>query len=103
MFKVAQIVVRHKLVVAAVAVAAYAVFGGKGEVKKVNPWDTDSAQAAASEANTSLTDKAIGVAAGAAKHYAGVDVDKVLPGKLRQDTVDNWQAAGDAAKRANGN
>ena len=103
MFRAAQFVVRHKLVVAAVGVAAYAVFGRGGEVKTANPWGTDTAQQAATEANTSLADKAIGAAAGAAKQYAGVDVDKVLPAKLRQDTVDNWQSAGEAAKRANGN
>ena len=104
MFKAAQFIVRHKIGAVAVAAIAVVVFGrGGDEQKPVNPWGTDAAQQAANEANTSMADKAIGMAAGAAKQYAGVDVGKVLPGSLRKDTVDNWQAASDAAKRANGN
>ena len=104
MFKAAQFIVRHKVGVVAVAAIAFVVFGRVGnETKTASPWDTDSAQAAAADANTSLADKAIGAAAGAAKQYAGVDVGKVLPGSLKKQTVDNWEAAGDAAKRANGN
>jgi hypothetical protein len=103
MFKAAQFVVRHKIGVVAIVAIGFVVFGRGNETKPVNPWGTDASQQAASEANTGLADKAIGVAAGAAKQYAGVDVEKVLPGSLHKDTVDNWQSAGDAARRANGN
>jgi len=108
MFRAAQFIVRHKVGVVAVVAIGVFVFGRGGEGKQVNPWDSDSAQAAASASQTSLAGKAIGAAAGAAKDYAGVDVGKVLPAslqpqKLQQDTVNNWQAVGDAAKRANGN
>lgn len=103
MFRAAQFIVRHKIAVIAVVAVGFIVFGRDGEVKKVNPWDSDAAQQAAVDSNTGLADKAIGAAAGAAKQYAGVDVGKVLPGNLKKDTVDNWQSAGEAAKRANGN
>lgn len=103
MFRAAQFIVRHKIGVIAVVAVGVFIFGRGGEEKKVNPWDSDAVQAEASESNRSLADKAIGAAAGAAKQYGGVDVGKVLPGNLRKDTVDNWQSAGEAAKRANGN
>ena len=104
MFRAAQFIVRHKIGVVAVVAIGVFVFGrGNNDAKPVSPWDSDAAQQAAVASNTSLADKAIGAAAGAAKHYAGVDVGKVLPARLQKDTVDNWQAAGDAAKRANGN
>lgn len=104
MFKAAQFIVRNKFVVIGAAVVGFLVFGRDGdETKKVNPWDNDTAQAAAHSANTSLSDKALGAVAVAAKDYAGVDVEKVMPGTLRKDAVDNWQSAGEAAKKANGN
>lgn len=103
MFRAAQFIVRHKVGVVAVVAVGVFVFGRGEQPKAVNPWDTDAVQQAASDSNRSLADKAIGVAAGAAKDYTGVDVGKVLPGNLRKDTVDNWQSAGEAAKRANGN
>jgi len=104
MFRAAQFVVRHKIGVVAVIAIGVVVFGRSGERQAVNPWDTDAVQQVAHDANTSLADRAIGAAAGAAKQYAGVDLGKVLPGSaLRKDTVDNWQATGDAARRANGN
>jgi hypothetical protein len=104
MFRAAQFIVRHKIGVVAIAAIAFMVFGRSGnEHKAASPWDTDSVQQAAADANTSLADKALGAAAGAAKQYAGVDVEKVLPGTLKKQTVDNWQSAEDAARRANGN
>ncbi|MFC3174146.1 hypothetical protein ACFOD9_07780 [Novosphingobium bradum] len=104
MFRAAQFLVRHKIGVVAVVAIGVVVFGRGGDERKaVNPWGTDAAQQAASDAQVSLADKAIGVAAGAARDYAGVDVGKFLPGSLKKDTVDNWQSAGDAARRANGN
>jgi len=104
MFKAAQFIVRNKFVLIGAAVVGFLVFGRNGdEPKKVSPWGTDSAQAAAQSANTSLSDKALGAVAVAAKDYAGVDVAKVMPGTLRKDTVDNWQSTGEAAKKANGN
>jgi len=103
MFRAAQFIVRHKIGFIAVVGVRVFVFGRGGDDKAVNPWDSDAVQASSVQSNTSIADKALGAAAGAAKQYAGVDVNKVLPGKLKQDTVDNWQAAGDAAKRANGN
>jgi len=103
MFRATQFIVRHKIGFVAVVATGVFMFGRGGEQKAVKPWDSDAAQASVVQANTSIADKAIGVAAGAAKQYAGVDVYKVLPGTLRKDTVDNWQATGDAVKRANRN
>lgn len=105
MFRAAQFIVRNKVVAIGALALGVIVFGrGGGEHKAVNPWGSDSAQAAAASANESLSDKAIGAVAGAAKTYAGVDIEKVLPGsKLRADTLDNWQRTGEAARKANGN
>ena len=104
MFRAAQFIVRHKIGVIAVIAIGVVMFGrGNDQPKAASPWDSDAVQQAAADSNTSLADKAIGAAAGAAKQYAGVDVGKVLPGNLKKDTVDNWQSAGEAAKRANGN
>jgi len=104
MFRAVQFVVRNKFVFIGAAVAVFLMFGRGGEAPKAaNPWGTDAAQQAAVAANESLTDKAVGAVAGAAKDYAGVDVSKVVPGNLRKTTVDNWQQTGDAARKANGN
>jgi len=109
MYRAAQFIVRNKVVVLAAAVGLFLVFGRTGDtVKKASPWDNDAAQAEAASSNQSLTSKAVGAVAGAAKDYAGVDVSKVLPEgvnptKLRDDTVNNWQSVGEAAKKANGN
>lgn len=104
MFKAAQFIVRNKFVVIGAAALGVIVFGGSGENRAVSPWGSDSAQAAAASANESFTSKTLGAVAGAAKTYAGVDLDKILPGsKLRADTIDNWQRTGEAARKANGN
>lgn len=104
MFRAVQALVRNKFIVIGAAALAFMLFGRSGdEVKKVNPWGSDAAQQAAISANTSLSDKALGAVAGAAKDYAGVDVGKVIPGNLRKDTIENWEKTGEAAKRANGN
>jgi hypothetical protein len=104
MFRAVQFIVRNKFVFIGAAVAVFLVFGRGGEPPKaVNPWGTDSVQQAAVAANESMSDKAVGAVASAAKDYAGVDVGKVLPGNLRKTTVDNWQQTGEAARKANGN
>ena len=61
MFRAAQFIVRHKIGVVAIAAIAFMVFGRSGnEHKAASPWDTDSVQQAAADANTSLADKALG-------------------------------------------
>ncbi|MBC2666188.1 hypothetical protein H7F51_11735 [Novosphingobium flavum] len=105
MFKVAQFLVRNKLVLIGAVAIGFMVFGrNASDDKPVNPWGDHAAQTAqASSSGDSMTGKAFGVVAGAAKQYAGIDIGGVAPDKLRQDTVDNWQKTGDAAKQANGN
>lgn len=104
MFKAAQFLVRNKFVLIGAVAVGFIVFGRDGEEgKPVNPWGSDAVQAAQSSANESLSEKAFGAVAVAAKDYAGVDISGVAPDKLRKDTLDNWQKTGDAAKRANGN
>lgn len=104
MFRAVQLVVRNKFVLIAVVAVAFIVFGRNGnEGKSINPWDSDSAQAAQASANESYSQKAFGAVAGAAKDYAGVDISGVAPDKLRSQTVDNWKKTGEAAERANAN
>ena len=104
MYRAAQFVVRNKFVLIALAGGLFLLFGRGGEEQKpVNPWGSDSVQAAQASANRSVSDKAFGAVAGAAKSYAGVDISGVAPGKLARQSNDNWASAGEAAKRANGN
>jgi len=102
MFRAAQIVVRHKvLVVGALAVGFMVLGRNENEDKPVSPWATQSVAEAA--AKPSLTDRAFTAVAGAAKDYAGIDIGGVAPDKLRKSTVENWDNTADAARRANGN
>lgn len=103
MFKVAQAIVRHKVLVVGALVVGFVVFGQDGdEAKPSSPWGAQTAQQA-SASGPSMTDKAFGVVAGAAKDYAGVDIGAVAPDKLRKSTVANWENTADAARKANGN
>ncbi len=100
MYRVAQWVVRHKVLVVAVGAAGFIFFGGnKEEQKPANPWSagqsSEVAVVGSSGAKKSLTDKAIGVVSSAAKEYVGVDIGGV------KDTNDqNWAAVTDATKKA---
>lgn len=104
MFRAAQFVVRNKFVLIGAMALGFIAFGRNGdESKPVSPWGTDAVQSAARADSESLSEKAFGAVAGAAKQYVGVDISGVAPDKLRKDTLQNWQQTGEAAKRANGN
>ena len=101
MYRVAQWVVRHKVLVVAVGAAGFIFFGGnKEEQKPANPWSAGQTSEVAvvgssPGAKKSLTDKAIGAVSGVAKEYVGVDIGGV------KDTNDqNWAAVTDATKKA---
>ena len=106
MFGFARWVTQHKVLVVAVFAAFFIFFGGKQEeVKPANPWSANAPEQVAvtsSSKKDSMTDKAFGVVAGAAKKYADVDISGVDPKKLQESTVSNFQGAEDGMKKANG-
>lgn len=58
MFRAVQFVVRNKFVVIGAAVAIFVIFGrNPDEGKPVNPWGSDSVQAAQVSANEPLSEK----------------------------------------------
>lgn len=105
MFRFAQWIVRHKVLMVAIGAAVFIFFGGRDEpVKPANAWAVNApvevAQSSSSKKN-SLTSKAFGAVAGAAKKYANVDIGGVNPAKLQEQTVGNFQNAEDGMKKAN--
>lgn len=105
MFSFAQWIVRHKVLMVAIGAAAFIFFGGRDEpVKPANAWaanvPVEAAQSSSSKKG-SLTAKAYGAVAGAAKKYANVDIGGVNPTKLQEQTVGNFQNAEDGMKKAN--
>ena len=104
MFRIAQWVVQNKVSLVAICVAFFMVFGGKKEAPKpANPWSANVGQVAAAPQDKSLTDKAMGAVAGAAKKYAGVDIGVVDPTKEQESTRENLAAAEAGVRSANGN
>ncbi len=107
MFRFAQWIVRHK-VLAVALVAAVFIFtsGGKKEdAKPANPWSAkvpEPVAVAAPSKDASVTSKAIGLVAGAAKKYANVDIGGVNPAKLGDTTKASFEKASDSMKNANG-
>ncbi|MEJ6009447.1 hypothetical protein [Novosphingobium aquae] len=101
MYRVAQWVVRHKVLVVAVGAAGFIFFGGnKEDAKPANPWSAGTSEVAvsgssSSGAKKSLTDKAIGAVSGAAKEYAGIDL-----GEVKETNDQNWASVTDATKKA---
>lgn len=102
MYRVAQWVVRHKVLVVAVGAAGFIFLGGnKEDAKPANPWsagqtsDVAVSGSSSSGAKKSLTDKAIGVVSSAAKEYVGVDI-----GGVKETNDQNWASVTDATKKA---
>lgn len=101
MYRVAQWVVRHKVLVVAVGAAGFIFFGGnKEQAKPANPWSAGQSSEVAmvgspSGAKKSLTDKAIGAVSGVAKEYVGVDL-----GEVKETNDQNWASVTDATKKA---
>ena len=102
MYRAAQWVVRHKVLVVAIGAAGFIFFGGnKEETKPANPWSSASAsevtvtRGSSSGDKKSLTDKAIGAVSGVAKEYVGVDIGG---GKGTNDQ--NWAAGTNPTKEA---
>lgn len=101
MYRVAQWVVRHKVLVVAVGAAGFIFMGGnKEEPKSANPWSAGTSEVAvagssSSGAKKSLTDKAIGAVSGVAKEYVGVDL-----GDVKEANDQNWASVTDATKKA---
>lgn len=104
MFRIAQWIVQNKVSLVAICVAFFMVFGGKKEAPKpANPWSANVEQVAVAPQDKSLTDKAIGAVAGAAKKYTGVDIGVVDPAKVQESTKENFAAAEAGMRSANGN
>ncbi len=106
MFRFAQWVVRHKVLVVAVGAAGFIFFGGEKETPQPsNPWSAGTAPQVAegsSSSKKSMASKAFGVVKGAAKDYAGVDLGGgVSAGALQEKTTDSWKSADAALKKAN--
>ncbi|MCW1402582.1 hypothetical protein OKA06_09660 [Novosphingobium sp. MW5] len=103
MYRAAQWVVRHKVLVVAIGAAGFIFFGGnKEQPKPANPWSSASAEevtvvrgSSSSGQKKSLTDKAIGAVSGVAKDYVGVDI-----GGVKETNDQNWAAVTDATKKA---
>ncbi len=107
MFRFAQWVVRHKVLVVGVAAAGFIFFGGEKEAPQPsNPWAANTVPQvaeASSASKKSMTSKAFGVVKGAAKEYAGVDIGGGMSaGELQEKTTDSWKSADAALKKANG-
>ncbi len=107
MFRFAQWIVRHKVLAVAVC-AAFFIFtsgGDKENAKPANPWSAnvpEQVAVASSPKDASVTSKAFGVVAGAAKKYANVDIGGVNPAKLGETTKQSFEQASDSMKQANG-
>ena len=105
MFRFAQWIVRHKVLVVAIGAAFFIFAGGRNEpVKPANAWAVNSpAQVAQNSSSTkvSFTAKTYGAVARAAKKYADVDIGGVNPAKLREQTVGNFQNVEGGMKKAN--
>lgn len=99
MFRVAQWIVRHKVLVVGVGAAAF-IFtnaGNKQPEKPANPWSARATEQVASAASdkTSFTEKAVHAVAGGVKSVTGMDMEQA------KDANDkNWSAATDATKKA---
>ena len=108
MFRFAQWIVRHKVLAVALVAAIFIFTGGgkKEEAKPANPWSANApeqvAVAAPAKKSDSMTSKAFGVVAGAAKKYANVDIGGVNPAKLGETTKQSFEQASDTMKQANG-
>ncbi|PEQ14377.1 hypothetical protein B2G71_01910 [Novosphingobium sp. PC22D] len=108
MFKIAQLVVRHKvLMIAVIGLGAYALSGnGQEDEGPSSPWSKDApVQASAHHEGESLTAK-IGSYANTAGEYAAENFlgDKDLnPIALGKDAVGNFEKTNDAMAKANGN
>ncbi len=105
MFGFAQWIVRHKVLMVAIGAAVFIFFGGRDEpVKPANAWAVNSTVQVADSTSSkkgSLTAKAYGVVAGAAKKYVNVDIGGVNPKKLQEQTVGNFENAENGMKNAN--
>lgn len=102
MFRAAQWVVRHKVLVVGVGAAAWIFAGGgnKEPVKPANPWAagaSEQVQLGQPKDKGSFTDKAIHVVSGGVKKVTGMDIEEV-----KETNTQNWAAATDATKKANG-
>ena len=106
MFRIAQWVVRHKVLVVGVGCAFFIFAGGKKEEHKpANPWAANVPEQVASSGSASkdsLTAKAYGAVARVAKDYADVDIGSVNPAEMQRSTVENWSNAEAGMKKANG-
>ena len=79
------------------SIAAYA--------KPANPWSASAPEQVAVATltkNGSVTSRAIGLVAGAAKKYVNVDIGGVNPSKLGDTTKQSFEKASDSMKQANG-
>ncbi|PLK26332.1 hypothetical protein [Novosphingobium sp. TH158] len=100
MYRVAQWIVRHKVLVVGVAAAGFIFFGNdkpENDQPK-NPWASGTAEAVVVHRGSdkeSLTDKAVSAVSGVARDYAGIEI-----GEVKQANTDNWAAVTDAAKKA---
>ncbi len=107
MFRFAQWIVRHKVLMVAIGAAVFIFFGGRDEpVKPANAWSLNAPVQVAESASSkkgSFTQKAYGAVAGVAKKYANVDIGGVNPNKLQEQTVGNFQNAEGGMKKANTN
>ena len=102
MFRVAQWVVRHKVLVVGIGAAGLIFLGGNKQeaAQPANAWaDSGSNKVMVTSSNSgsdkSLTDKAIGAVSGVAKEYVGIDL-----GEVKETNTNNWTAATDATKKA---
>jgi len=107
MFRIAQWIVRHKVLAIAVCAAVFIFAGGgkKEDAKPANPWAAnvpEQVAVATPSKDASVTSKAIGLVAGAAKKYANVDIGGVNPAKLGETTKQSFEQASDSMKKANG-
>ncbi|MEO7384561.1 MAG: hypothetical protein ABIU18_06470 [Novosphingobium sp.] len=93
------------MLMVAIGAAVFIFFGGRDEpAKPVNAWAVnapDQVVQSTSSKKDSLTSKAFGVVAGAAKKYANVDIGGVNPAKLQEQTVGSFQSAEGGMKKAN--